>query len=151
VVRFWIIQAFIIVTALLLVVTTPGDSGAIRLLDHRVVCTDSSSVADPCWLAFGGVGAISFGIGAGLVSYGWLGAGILFGAGQAATGLIAFGQAVFGPLFFCGQLGLGMSGVGQLAIGGRVVGQGQLGYDGAEYLKDLSERVGKLLAFGSAG
>jgi hypothetical protein len=145
--NFWFIQIFIVVTTILLIVTTPGDSGALRILDHRAVCTDASSLADPCWISFGGAGAITLGMGVGLVMYGWIGAGILFGVGQAATGMIAFGQAAFGPLFFCAQLGLGMSGIGQLAGGGRVVGQLPIGWDGAEYLKDLNERLNRLLSF----
>ena len=144
--RFWVIQVIIIVTGLLLAVTTPGDAGAIRILEHRTVCSDPS-MEDACWIALGGTGAISFGMGVGLVSYGWVGAGVLFGVGQASAGLIAFGQVAFGPLFFCAQLGGGLMGIGQVAIGGRVVGQGELGYNGADYLKDLSARLNEILKF----
>ena len=93
---------------------------------------------------------ITIGAGAGLVSYGWLSAGILFGVGQAACGLIAVGQVAVGPVFFCGQLGVGLTGAGQLAIGGRVIGQGQLGYDGRAFLGDLNARLDELLRFRSA-
>ncbi len=144
--RFWIVQAIIIVAGLLLVATTLGDAGATRILEHRTICSDAGDT-DPCWITFGGYGAIEYGVGAGLVSYGWVGAGILFGVGQATTGLIAFGQVGIGPVFFCSQLGAGLQGIGQLAIGGRVKGQGQLGFDGGEYLKDLSTRLNEILKF----
>lgn len=146
--RFWILQALVIVTCIvILVVSGPADAGE-RVLGYRAVCTDATDV-DPCWISWGGAGAITLGAGVGLVAYGWLSAGILFGVGQAASGLIAFGQVAVGPVFFAGQLGVGLTGIGQLAIGGRVKGQGTLGFDGGAFLSDLNDRLDALLRFRS--
>ncbi len=144
--RFWILQAIVIVTSIVIVAVHGSADAGERVLGLRAVCSDASEV-DPCWLAVGGWGGITLGAGAGLVCYGWLSAGLLFGVGQAASGLIAFGQVAVGPVFFCGQLGVGLTGVGQLAIGGRVMGQGSLGFDGSAFLSDLNERLNERLRF----
>ena len=144
--RFWILQAIVIVTSLIFLAVSGSVDASERVLGFRAVCTEAAQ-SDPCWLSFGGWGAITLGAGVGLVSYGWISGGILFGVGQAASGLIAFGQVAVGPVFFCGQLGVGMTGLGQLAIGGRVMGQGQLGFDGSAFLNDLSERLNERLRF----
>ena len=144
--RFWILQAIVIVTSLVFLAVSGSSDAGERVLGLRAVCHEAIET-DPCWLSFGGWGGITLGAGVGLVSYGWLSAGILFGVGQAASGLIAFGQVAVGPVFFCGQLGVGLTGLGQLAIGGRVMGQGQLGFDGHAFLTDLSERLSERLRF----
>lgn len=144
--RFWILQAIVIVTALVILAVNGSSDAGERVLGLRAVCSEASE-ADPCWLSVGGWGGINVGVGVGLVSYGWISGGILFGIGQAASGLIAFGQVAVGPVFFCGQLGVGLTGVGQLALGGRVKGQGQLGFDGGAFLADLNERLNQLLRF----
>lgn len=109
-----------------------------------------SSMDQPSWIAAGGEGVIVLGAGVGLVEFGMYGVGILFATGQACAGLIAFGQAAFGLLFFAGQLGLGLTGVGQLAVGAQVVGQGELGPNGREFLERMSADLDELLRFRSA-
>jgi hypothetical protein len=146
--RFWILQAIVIVTCIVILLVHGSADAGERVLGYRAVCTDATEV-DPCWLSAGGWGGITLGAGVGVVSYGWLSAGILFGVGQAACGLIAFGQVAVGPVFFCAQLGAGLTGLGQLAIGGRVMGQGELGFDGHEFLGDLNARLNELLRFRS--
>jgi len=146
--RFWILQAVIIVSCIIILLVNGSADVGERVLGYRAVCSEATE-ADPCWLSFGGYGAITLGAGFGLVVYGWISGGILFGVGQAASGLIAFGQVAVGPVFFAGQLGAGLTGIGQLAIGGRVKGQGELGFDGGPFLSDLNKRLDKLLSFRS--
>jgi hypothetical protein len=142
--RFWVLQVVILVSCAIMLLSGLVEDH--RVLGFRAVCSDAAQ-ADPCWLTFGGFGAISIGMGVGLVCYSWVGIGILFGVGQATCGLIAFGQLAVGPIFFCGQLGVGMTGLGQVSIGGRVIGQGELGASGSAFLRDLNTRLDGLLAF----
>jgi hypothetical protein len=144
--RFWILQAIVIVTAVVMLVAHGVTGDEARVLGYRAVCTGGTDV-DPCWISGGGYGGIVLGAGIGLMAYGWISGGLLFGVGQAASGLIAFGQAVIGPVFFAGQLGVGLTGVGQIAIGGRVVGQGELGWNGSAFLRDLNARLNEHLRF----
>jgi hypothetical protein len=141
---FVVIQAA--VSALLYGLVLATETNPTVLFGMPVV---GSSMEEPSWISVGGQGVIVLGAGVGLVEFGMYGVGILFATGQACAGLIAFGQAAFGLLFFCAQLGLGLTGIGQLAIGIQVIGQGELGPNGAEFFARMSDDLNELLRFRS--
>jgi hypothetical protein len=142
---FVVIQAA--VTALLYGLIAATETEPTVLFGMPVI---GSSMEAPSWITTGGQGVIVLGAGVGLVEFGMYGVGILFATGQACAGLIAFGQAAFGLLFFCAQLGLGFTGLGQLAIGIQVIGQGELGPNGAEFFTRMNTDLNALLRFRSA-
>ena len=71
------------------------------------------------WLSIFGAGVLVIGGGAGVVSIGIYGAGILFATGQLAVGLVAMGQLGLGLLLYLGQLGVGLQVGGQGGLGWR--------------------------------
>ncbi len=148
--RFWILSAFLVVTAVILALTTRLDSAGVARTQYwgmPVVCWAKKDTA--CWIAMSGQGVIVLGAGVGVVEYGAFGAGILFACGQAAAGLLAFGQAAVGLIFVCAQLGFGLTGLGQLFVGGWGIGQGRLSADGLAFLKHLNADLDDLLSFRS--
>ena len=149
--RFWILSVILVVTAVLLAAITPlGGSGlaTTRVLGMPVV--GWGKMNDPAWIAVGGQGVVVLGGGVGLVEYGWIGAGVLFGCGQASAGLISFGQAAFGLLFVCAQLGVGLTGLAQLFLGGWGIGQARGAMDGKGFLQQLNADLDDVLRFRSA-
>ncbi len=144
---FVLLQLVIVVVGLLLGVTTElqDNVSTTRALGMPLACSSGYAGAEPCWMSVGHPGALVFGFGVGLVFYGAVGVGLLFGLGQATAGMIAFGQAAFGLVFFVAQLGLGFSGLGQLAIGGITVGQGSVGKAGGPYFKWLNAELDDVL------
>lgn len=154
--RFAIVSAFVILTAVLLAWATEtepaGDATRSResVLGLRVVSIGSE---DPAWLQLGGAPSLAPGVltvglgGIGIVTYGLYGAGVLFATGQVAVGLFAIGQLAIGVVFVICQLGAGLSGIGQVLGGGLVVGQGTLGGDGKKFLERLNRDVNVLLSW----
>lgn len=144
--RFWILSAFLLFTVVVMGLTTrmSGSTSVTHALGMPVVGWGTDA---PCWVAFGGKGVIVLGIGAGLVEYGVVGAGLLFACGQASLGLIAFGQAAVGLVFVCAQLGFGLTGLGQLMIGGWGIGQAPVAADGKAFLSLLNADLDDLLGF----
>lgn len=142
--KHFIILAVIlgVTSALLYGLTSLQSEGTItRFLDVPVI----DDHADYAWMTIGGEGVIALGVGFGLVEFGMYGVGIFFATGQACAGLIAIGQAAFGPIAFLGQLGIGLTGAAQLAVGGQVIGQGELGPNGSDFLARLSKDLDDLL------
>ncbi|CAN5186003.1 hypothetical protein BH09MYX1_BH09MYX1_56990 [soil metagenome] len=142
--RFIILAVILGVTSALLYWLTSLQSteGAVtRFLDIPVIDDN----ADYAWISVGHEGVIVLGIGFGLVEFGMYGVGVFFATGQACAGLIALGQAAFGPVAFLCQLGIGLTGAAQVAVGGQVIGQGELGPNGAAFLKRLSSDLDDLL------
>ena len=95
----------------------------------------------------GGKGVLVLGAGVGVVAITLYGAGVLFATGQIAVGGIAIGQAGAGFSFFLGQLGGAFTALGQVVGGVLARGQGYLGKDGGEFLKELSAELNELLRF----
>jgi hypothetical protein len=149
---FIVLQIVIVVVGLLLGLTTElhGDVSATRALGMPLACAPGYEGEEPCWIAIGHPAALVFGYGVGLVFYGAVGVGLLFGVGQATAGTIAFGQAAFGLVFFVAQVGVGFSGLGQLAIGGITAGQGSVGKAGGPYFKWLNAELDAVLRPGKA-
>ena len=59
----------------------------------------------------------------GLIAFGQLAIGLIFGLGQAATGAICIGQLAVSMIFAAGQICLGKIAIGQIVYGQYALGQ----------------------------
>lgn len=140
---FFAIQIVAAVVLLATASVTSTQTTELAVLGLPVVSHNPDVVG---WLAMGR-GVVVVGAGVGVVAYTIYGAGLLFATGQLAVGLIATGQVGAGPTLFLGQAGAGLLAAGQVVGGVLTVGQGTVGWDGAELFAELHEDLTDLFFF----
>ncbi|HJK89624.1 MAG TPA: hypothetical protein RMH85_05530 [Polyangiaceae bacterium LLY-WYZ-15_(1-7)] len=137
----------IVVTAVGMALLTDTEGGLAKEAAFGMPLVGYGNMSAWSWISMGGKGVLVLGAGVGVVAITLYGAGVLFATGQIAVGGIAIGQAGAGFSFFLGQLGGAFTALGQVVGGVLARGQGYLGKDGGEFLKELSAELNELLRF----